>query len=438
MALDLKAQSGYHLPKRRSLPLHSIVMTSHLQLSFPRATSGQSPVGADGSWDFGGVDTQYGSHRMHTYLAAMIPQLARRIIDRYVPQRGSVLDPFCGGGSVLVEAIASGRAAAGRDTNILAVTISRAKTTYVPLESTISVLESILSAAHAYEGPPAGFAPEDYIEFWFKARSIRELTALRHAIDAELPEPVCDLKLRTLFMCIFSATARDVSLTRRNEIRLRRMPASEIESFEPDAFARFESRAREAAIAVDALPKDAAVDVRRGDVTKLGPQEGEWSAIVCSPPYGDERNGVPYTQFSKSMLLWMGLPRRDILAAKSDTLGWRKDGKPAPSSPALEQALASIRAFPDSVREAVAFYADYMTALQAMASVARERIIIVIGRRVLRDTIFDNAAITVDLYKDIGVQLEQRNIRRLPSKRLPRMRQFGAAIHQEDILVFHK
>lgn len=339
---------------------------------------------------------------------------------------------------MLVEAVTAERAAAGRDTNTLAVTISSAKTTYVPYELVISTLDSILCAARAYDGPPARFAPEDYIDFWFKERSVRELTALRRAIDAELPEPVSDPKLRTLFMCLFSATTRDVSLTRRNEIRLRRMPPRELESFDPDAFARFETRARQAAVAVASLPKGATADVRRGDVTKLGPQEGEWTAIVCSPPYGDERNGVPYIQFSKSMLLWMGLSRQDILAAKSDTLGWRKDGKTVPPCPTLEQALASIRTFPDSVREAVAFYADYMTALQAMASVARERIIIVIGQRVLRDTIFDNAAITVDLFRDIGVELEERHVRRLPSKRLPRMRQFGAAIQKEDILVFRK
>ena len=68
-------------------------------------------------WDFRGYKTQYGTHGVHTYVAAMIPQLARRLIDRYIPEGAIVFDPFCGGGSVLVETIASGRSAIGRDVN---------------------------------------------------------------------------------------------------------------------------------------------------------------------------------------------------------------------------------------------------------------------------------------------------------------------------------
>ena len=78
-----------------------------------------------------GQDTQYATHGLHTYVAAMIPALARTLIDAYVPRKGSVLDPFCGGGAVLVEAIRSGREAVGRDINDLAVLVSRAKTTHV-------------------------------------------------------------------------------------------------------------------------------------------------------------------------------------------------------------------------------------------------------------------------------------------------------------------
>ena len=85
----------------------------------------------DGVWDFAGENTQYSTHGLHTYVAAMIPALARTLIDTYAPSGGSVLDPFCGGGAVLVESIRSGRESIGRDINDLAVLVSKAKSTHI-------------------------------------------------------------------------------------------------------------------------------------------------------------------------------------------------------------------------------------------------------------------------------------------------------------------
>ena len=63
---------------------------------------------------------------------------------------------------------------------------------------------------------------------------------------------------------------------------------------------------------------------------------------------------------------------------------------------------------------------------------------IVIGQRVLRDTVFDNGVITAELMGNIGVPLSEVFYRQLPSKRLPKMRRYGAAINREAILVFRR
>ena len=94
--------------------------------------------------------------------------------------------------------------------------------------------------------------------------------------------------------------------------------------------------------------------------------------------------------------------------------------------------------FPSSIQEAIAFYADYQDGLEEMVRVTKGLIVIVIGQRVLRDTILDNGAITTELMQNIGVPLIDIFYRKLPSKRLPKMRKFGAAINRETILVFQK
>ena len=166
--------------------------------------------------------------------------------------------------------------------------------------------------------------------------------------------------------------------------------------------------------------------------------DDDCSTLICSPPYGDERNGVSYAQFSRNMLAWLGYTPQALRQSKALTLGWGKDERTAPVSPTLSRALGAITAFPDSGREAVAFYADYQAALAEMARVTSGAIVIVIGQRVLRDTVFDNGAITTELMQQIGVPLVESFSRKLPTKRLPKMRKFGAAINRESILVFRK
>jgi DNA modification methylase len=54
---------------------------------------------------------------------------ARAAIEAFSQPGDLVLDPFMGGGTTLVEALASGRGAVGTDTSELAAFISHVKTT---------------------------------------------------------------------------------------------------------------------------------------------------------------------------------------------------------------------------------------------------------------------------------------------------------------------
>src|SRR5881392_319334 len=51
------------------------------------------------------------THGFHSYAGRMHPSMARGAINVWSVPGGRVLDPFCGSGTVLVEAMALGRAA---------------------------------------------------------------------------------------------------------------------------------------------------------------------------------------------------------------------------------------------------------------------------------------------------------------------------------------
>jgi len=49
----------------------------------------------DEDWSFSKADTSYLTHGLHEYPARMIPQIAKKLILRYSPVSGKILDPFC-------------------------------------------------------------------------------------------------------------------------------------------------------------------------------------------------------------------------------------------------------------------------------------------------------------------------------------------------------
>src|SRR3989338_790503 len=82
-------------------------------------------------WDFKKADTKEYTNCIHTYPAMMIPQIARRLIYLYGKNAKTLLDPFCGSGTSLVEASLTNhiKGAYGFDLNPLAILISKVKTT---------------------------------------------------------------------------------------------------------------------------------------------------------------------------------------------------------------------------------------------------------------------------------------------------------------------
>jgi len=69
------------------------------------------------------------THSFYRYPARFSPLFARAIIKTFTQPGDLILDPFMGGGTSLVEALALGRIAIGTDINELSVFISRVKTT---------------------------------------------------------------------------------------------------------------------------------------------------------------------------------------------------------------------------------------------------------------------------------------------------------------------
>ena len=152
-------------------------------------------------------DTTYLTHGIHPYAAKYIPQLPNLIVAHHTNERNTVLDPFCGSGTTLLECALLGRKSIGIDAHPIATLISRAKTTALSPEE-------LVLGRKLYDNLGRGYLPSGHdvipraknLTHWFCESAIEEL--------ASIGALICDIestRLRTFFRCIFSSVIVGVS-----------------------------------------------------------------------------------------------------------------------------------------------------------------------------------------------------------------------------------
>jgi hypothetical protein len=372
----------------------------------------------------------------------MIPQIPNTLLARYATSATKILDPFVGGGSVLVEAYLANHKAIGIDVNPLAVIITRAKTTSIRENALLKILKNFPRAFHESEPLIPDFPSNSQIDYWFKPYMFEPLGRLRAAIHTVV-ESVDETEredMNNLMDCIYSNTVRGVSLTYRGEVRLRRLQGADLDNFNPDVFYEFKKRMEDTFARVSQLPRHSRPNVYEGDVRNIGSLNQEYDLVITSPPYGDIKNTIPYHQFSKNMLYWLGLGEAALNRIKNDSLGAKNSDKKLVPSATLQHTVDLMRK-PNLIHEAMCFYTHYQEALVALTKVTSQRIIIVIGHRILDGTVIDNPTITTEMMQTIGWRLETRFDRNIRKKRINRKMGFGnnaqgGTIDSEAILVF--
>jgi len=173
-------------------------------------------------------DPKYVTHGIHPYKGKFYPQLAKALLNcSGLRPGGMVLDPFCGSGTVLLEASLSGWNALGFDVNPVAVAIANAKVGILKedhvfrdhLLAAFNRRMLLLSEAKMGVIRAAQFPPKvnDEVRSWFSdpvaakmARVLEEITSV--------PDPLT----REVLTVIVSSIVREVSHQDPRDLRIRR------------------------------------------------------------------------------------------------------------------------------------------------------------------------------------------------------------------------
>ncbi|WP_302237101.1 DNA methyltransferase [uncultured Alistipes sp.] len=143
---------------------------------------------------------------IHQYPAKLLSNIPYFFLqsDLFCPKNGVVLDPFCGSGTVMLEANISGRNAYGADANPLAVLIAQVKTTYISSDILLNTLDSVIVAARKNKcKTPTNV---ELIKRWFSLSTIHQLARLKESIDK-----IKSIDIRRFFLVSFSNMIKKVS-----------------------------------------------------------------------------------------------------------------------------------------------------------------------------------------------------------------------------------
>ncbi len=264
-------------------------------------------------------EVERATHGFHTYPAGLHPEAARVLVEGF---EGSVLDPFCGGGTVCVEGRIAGRRTVGSDVSPVALIVARTRTTTVPDEVLTTMRSTARRATEearsAQELPPTEI--RSVVEPWYGREALVELESLRQSIhDAD--DTVRDL-LWTCFSSILVKVSWRRSDTSPQKVKHGRPAGTTAVLFHK----KVRELGRRIADLRERVPAGTPVTTFfYQDARRLALGEPVDVAIT-SPPYPSTYDYLPLQQLR---LVWMGLhdEGREIGARRQWRAGEREARK---------------------------------------------------------------------------------------------------------------
>jgi DNA modification methylase len=259
-------------------------------------------------------DQSYLTHGIHKFPAKFFPELPRYLIRKYSMPRSAVLDPMCGSGTVVLEAMLNNRETIGIDIDPIARLITKVKTT--PLDprrlkaAADSLVERIqkLNASREYKPKIPTF---HYRDQWFRPYVLREMTIIRDSIKMSFSSSSNEdwSDFQDFFRVVMSSIIRDMSNADPHCTRtvLRKKVVKNISA--GDTISRFTDTLSQQYESMAEFSQECAklefmkVRLPQTSALETGLQGDTIDLAVTSPPY---INAVDYPRTHQLEMYWLG------------------------------------------------------------------------------------------------------------------------------------
>jgi DNA modification methylase len=413
------------------------------------------------------------SHLIHPYPAKLLVHIPYFFLSNSILSKpgDTVLDPFCGSGTVLLETLLARRRAIGADINPLARLISKVKTSPPDpgkLARSITRLRNAVKTVREADLPDVV-----NLEYWFYPHVIKKLLGILASINE-----IADYEIRSFFLVCLSSCVRRVSLadprlavpvrlkvgqypkghwlSEKTDQHLRKLKRIDVDGI---FFSTVEENSRRLMILSKTLPADQrevnlAIDSRDLRITTNGSSNGlghtlpsnSVDCVITSPPYVGSQK---YTRATSLSLGWLGLcPSSDLRKLEGLSLG-REHYPKASYENRLETGIKAAEIALDRVNRinplrahiAASYLVEIRDAFREISRVLRRHghFILVTANNQLCGMEFKVHEYVQILAEELGFTLKLRLVDEIRSRGLMTKRNKTASlITREWILLFQK
>lgn len=272
-------------------------------------------------------EIRYLTHSFHEYKGRFYPQLAKAFMNYAGIKKGdTVLDPFCGSGTTLVESILFGANAVGVDINPIAFLLAKAKVKSIFLKQ-----KYLTEIRKAFENIKEDSGWEkikiedysntldtEYLQNWFPENNLKKVISIQEIIRS-LSNETSQLFSKV----VLSNLLRDFSFQDTTQLRIRRRadtpPENLIETFKKNLVEQIENLERFKSLNRFQLQSN--VENYLGDIRILmksaNLEKNSIDIVITSPPYA---TALPYVDTDRLSLFAFGYTDKNSFRKLEETL----------------------------------------------------------------------------------------------------------------------
>ena len=259
------------------------------------------------------------THGFFKYPCKFIPEIPRWAIKKYVKDKDeSILDPFTGSGTTLLEAAINGNNSYGIEIDEVAKLISRVKTEKYNKKEVKSIQDEFENIISEYDNIKEYRVPEiDNLEHWFPKENIQELVKILQQITE-----INNVKIKNFFKVCFVSIIKKCSYTDDSSpkpyvsSKIKKIPANP-----KDEFIKIYNKYYKGIEDLAKIKNFGEVEILKGDALNFE-LETKVNLVITSPPY---INAFDYGRTMRLENLWLGLlTENELRDKKKDYVGTEK------------------------------------------------------------------------------------------------------------------